>query len=1083
MKHAFLVFGVIMMAASNGAQERPRLAEAWETEYTGADANGEHVIALWQFNEGAETLDTSGKGHDCAFDGARLHPEGRFGSGLESYRGWPDQDTKHSAIVPHHPDLSPSGPFTIELWLKPKADLDGYPESFLIDKKYVSDNDYQIILSAADSQGQRRLRAVLGFGDGSETYYSNSTLFEANQWYHIAFIYDGNGGGRFVLNGRACGGAQYPARGSIKPGKHPLSIGDRIGSYYHGFPGVIDQVRLCRGALEFRRVGLALITRRRAYVRMEPAPPLRLEVTNLQPTPLAGATVRINLSGLAEQQFGLPVLEPGATHLLDYSLDTSLRPDKYVLRATVIMQGPSPYESEELFSIHLVPRPVPERMPVLMWGAGGGEIQRLKEIGFTHAIGIPVDYAKVWEAGAPTEAQDPNRLADTYHMLDEALVNGIRLCASLSPGSWARSRPEFRRIDRQGKPYEREDICGLFPQLREFCYNVGASVAQTYGEYPAFDCALIHTEVRDQANVCFHEHDRAACREATGLDIPDEVVTKAGVQWEELPDFPADRVIPDDHPLYRYFQWYWKNGDGWNDLNTAVHEGLKSTGRTDLWTFHDPAVRVAKVLGSGGKVDYLSQWTYSYPDPIRIATPTEELLTMVRHAPQPQDLMKMTQIIWYRSQTAPMSEASQQRVAAQSVWEDTDPDAAFITISPMHLRETFWTMLSRPVKGIMYHGWQSLVDCPGSTSSYRYTHPQTHHELTRLIREVVRPLGPTLRQVPEAKTDVALLQSFASEMFARRGTYGWAHTWIGDMYLILQWAHLQADILFDETLLSDGLDRYKVLVMPDCDVLTASVAARVKAFQAAGGIVVGDEHLCPAIQPDIVLPSYTRTKQADVDKQALQALAATLREQLDAKYSRYVDTSNPNVIPHYRRFGTTDYLFLINDHREFGDYVGHHGLVMEQGLPSQATVTIARQQGFAYDLVRARPVPVESAQGKLTIDTELEPCSGQLLMITERAIQAVRIEVPETAQRGESFEISITVTDAEGMPLDAAVPVKLDILDPNGREAEFSEYHSAVGGTLKIRCDLATNDTPGLWEIRAEERASGLIARRYVRVT
>ena len=57
-------------------------------------------------------------------------------------------------------------------------------------------------------------------------------------------------------------------------------------------------------------------------------------------------------------------------------------------------------------------------------------------------------------------------------------------------------------------------------------------------------------------------------------------------------------------------------------------------------------------------------------------------------------------------------------------------------------------------------------------SGYRYTNPQTQHELRRLVKEVVEPLGPTLMQVPDRKSDVAYLESFASQMFARRGTYG-----------------------------------------------------------------------------------------------------------------------------------------------------------------------------------------------------------------------------------------------------------------------------------------------------------------------
>ena len=119
----------------------------------------------------------------------------------------------------------------------------------------------------------------------------------------------------------------------------------------------------------------------------------------------------------------------------------------------------------------------------------------------------------------------------------------------------------------------------------------------------------------------------------------------------------------------------------------------------------------------------------------------------------------------------------------------------------------------------MYHGWQSLVPCD-SPSGYRYTHPQTQHELARLVENVVEPLGPTLLSVPGAQSDVAFLEAFASEMFARRGTYGWCGSWAGDVYHVLMYAHLQPEIVFDETIVDRGLDGFRVLVMPDCDVLT-----------------------------------------------------------------------------------------------------------------------------------------------------------------------------------------------------------------------------------------------------------------------
>ncbi|MEZ6076585.1 MAG: hypothetical protein R3C56_13280 [Pirellulaceae bacterium] len=227
----------------------------------------------------------------------------------------------------------------------------------------------------------------------------------------------------------------------------------------------------------------------------------------------------------------------------------------------------------------------------------------------------------------------------------------------------------------------------------------------------------------------------------------------------------------------------------------------------------------------------LSHWTYSYPDPVRIGLCTDELLEMARASGYQQDVMKMTQLIWYRSQTAPKTALAETQA---SPWVDQDPDADYITIAPMHLREAFWWKLSRPITGIMYHGWQSLVETD-YPSGYRFTNPNTQYELQRLIHDVVQPLGPTLMQIPDAPSDVAFLESFTSQMFARRGTYGWNHSWAGDMYHVLMYAQLQPRVLYEESLLSGGLKDAKILVMSDCDVLTESVVRDIREFQKMEG--------------------------------------------------------------------------------------------------------------------------------------------------------------------------------------------------------------------------------------------------------
>jgi hypothetical protein len=217
--------------------------------------------------------------------------------------------------------------------------------------------------------------------------------------------------------------------------------------------------------------------------------------------------------------------------------------------------------------------------------------------------------------------------------------------------------------------------------MQTLAFHVGASVAQAYSAFPAWQAALLHTEVRDGANVCWHAHDREAYRRATGTEYPQDAPGKGGVDYMKLADFPHNRVIPDDHPLLRFLSWSWKEGDGWNRMNAELHRGLKSVGRDGIWTFHDPAVRVASVYGSGGSADVLSQWTYSYPDPIRIGVATDELFAMARGAAQPQQVMKDPDHLVPLANRAGCQRRRGQKGSA-SPWEDTDPMLRFRPFRP-----------------------------------------------------------------------------------------------------------------------------------------------------------------------------------------------------------------------------------------------------------------------------------------------------------------------------------------------------------------------------------------------------------------
>jgi len=1087
-----LLFFFVATAFSGAAAES---AVRWWEPYVGREANGAHVLGLWKFDREDLLRDESSRQHAATPRGAVWNAAGRFGGCLESSAGYPVEDKSHGIHIKRSPALSPGGAFSVELWARPKAG-DAFPAETaptLLDMKYVADNHtgFALSLTRAGGDGSRALSVEMGLGTRTERWNSDRLSLSAKEWTHLAFTYDAAGTLRFFVNGENAGGDFKPGAGAMAAATRQLAIGDRMGSLYRGFPGYLDEVRITTGVRQFRPVDLKPAAKRFVFRRMSASAELDFELINRTGAEVSGAKVVIDSPGKETQVLPIPKLAKGGRHRIRAKINSALRPGEY--EAAVVVElpdwgdGDSGYQSKLSVPFVIVARPLPEQMPVVMWGVGGTEgvireIPRLKEIGFTHCLGLRVDYGKIWKEGATATPGTPEAIREGRDMLNVALENDIGIVSSLSPARWLRTADAgkpFLRINREGKHYGREDVSGQFTEIQEFCHNTGLAMSRAYGDHPAYQSALLHTEVRGESQVSFHEADVAAYRKATGLEIPELVKIKNGVRYKDLPDFPKDRVIADDDPILRYLSWFWREGDGWNGLTSRLHEGLQADmpNYKDFWTFHDPACRVPSISGSGGAADVLAHWTYSYPDPIRIGLCTDELFEMARVNGRGQNVMKMTQVIWYRSQTAPQNATP----ADPSPWVDRDPDAAYITIAPMHLREAFWWKLARPIQGIMYHGWQSLVETD-STGGYRHTNPNTRRELKRLIDEVVTPLGATLRQIPDAKSDVAFLESFASQMFARRGTYGWNHTWAGDMYHILMYAQLQPRVLYEESL-PEGLDGVKVLVMADCDVLTQSVVAAIKAFQARGGLVVADAEVCPAIQPDHVIKRFARTKTAAQESRArLLAAAGRLRDWLVDRYDWPLQSENPEVVTRRRRFGTTDYVFAVNDRREYGGYVGAYGMVMENGLPSKTRVQLQREAGHVYDLKRRRLVGGDFSEGRLGVALQLGPCEGRVLMVTERPIRNVEVRAPKTAAPGAAVDVHIAITDGAA-PVDAVVPVRLEILDPEGVPAEFSGHYGAVAGRLKARLDLAPNDRPGVWEIRATELASGLSSSAYLRLS
>ncbi len=1058
--------------------------------YSEEAAGDPSVLALWPFAPETPESDLSSYGHHLQLRGAdtRWVADGRFQGALEIVREKePGDDRAQGAFLPHTPELSPPGAFTLELW----AQMTQTPaaRSVLVDKKYFfgtserpgANSDYQLQLIRIGQSDRYTLEAQLGFGNESEIVRSQEFPLRVGEWNHFAFSYSGDGLCRFYFNGEPVGEKKLEGRAGLHPGTRGVVIGDRAGDRHARFVGKISEVRLSGKALTFSPVQGVRLRHHRprtAFYKNEKGAAFQLEITHHATEALPASLLRLHGPGPQEREIKVPALQPQESRVLTLPWNASLKPGRYPVTITSVDAEGKPLANPLKLEVTLLPRPLPGELPVIMWGHARGErVEQLAALGFTHYIGL-------WQGSSSPvpEFMTPAHLEQVRREMDQSFASGIRSVGRISIGHARKYVAEHPRKNRNGEPIAA--LNALLPEVRTTARELGDFVRREFDDLTPLEGILIDTEVRDHTHPSFDQVDREAYRQATGKEIPPLGRDLArGVSYQQLPNFPPRRVVEEDHPILQYYRWFWKEGDGWNDLHSLTAAPLREQGR--FWTWHDPAVRAPSIYGSGGKVDFLSQWTYTYPDPLKIELASNDLVTMAEGSAGAKP-MKMTQVIWYRSQTAPLPRPNAPAPRNRAAWEEEYPDARFLTIAPDHLSEALWLKLSQPVQGLMYHGLGSLLASTQSgtpsATSYTATHPGAETRFGEMIRDVVRPLGPLFGKLPAAPHRVGYLQSFTAQMFAERGTYGWGNGWGADAYLIARYAGLEPKVLYDETVLQGDTDGYALLFLIHCDVLSRGVVERLRAFQDRGGLIVGDEFLCPEIQPDVLLPSYRRRNIADQDKGELLTRAEGLKQELAPYYHETARSNEPDLLLRQRGPGK-NYLVAVNDHRTYGDYLGAHRLVMEEGVELKAEVTWDHPGAIVYDLMKKTRLPVQPAKGGVRFPLELDAGEGTLLVALRSPLQKVVIHPPKKAiAAGGSGEVVVDVLDATGKSAPALLPVEVTIRDPKGEVAEQSGFYTTQEGQLRLRLEPASNDLPGEWHLEAKEGASGLEAKATFRV-
>ena len=977
---------------------------------------------------------------------------------------------------------------------------------------YIQDPDdtrcHQGFQLAVNDAGNGYWQPILYIGYKNSTCVVRGprTLVKSGETVRLTFFYDANRSVLWNFAGQT-GRSTVSHAGPIAPGKYPAAIGDRYGSNYCGFNGTVKRVAIT--PYERQPLGISFAGRG-AFERGEPSASIRVRIENFSAESVSDLRLKVvqqNANGGA----ALPVVRKQVAAIpsedsieFDCPVETRVQPGWYSIGFELTGKKADGSTMALTQELRVGIGPVfADRFPTLIWMFNGRPYQEVLDFGFTHGLtGFGFD--------SPTPSD--SAACAGFDSLDRALVEGFRLVKSVGM-AYPKDQPmdNYLRTNRDGqvrlnaKKRGQPEVSN--PVLREYNRSVAEANARVFGTHPAFGGILPCSELRDGTFPSFRTEPELY-KAATGQDVPAEVVQNTAPRNLAPTRFP-DGVVPDDDPLLNYYRWFWTGGDGWPAFNSAVAQeyrkvaggyldGSKAQQARPFFSFYDPAVRVPARWGSGGGVDVLSQWIYAVPEPLAVAGPVEELFAMAGGSGQ--NVMIMTQIICYRSQIAP----KQVFVAPEPKWVTEKPDADFPTIPPDSLQEATWSMIAKPVEGIMYHGYACIVET-GAQTGYTFTNGETSDRMRYLLNEVVAPLGPTLKRLKRVDSPVAVLESFTSTIFAGHGTWGW----IAPDLTFFQRARLDPRVVYEETILRDGFGNARVLYAPQCDYLPKPVVEKIRDFQKSGGILVADELLCKALKADILVPinkvarpTLDSTEEVDkmaenrVNDKAREFTAAAkeksladvnqLRKTLDPLFRVRSDSSSPELITFARQWDGVDYLFVINDKRTFGDYVGQWGMTMEKGLPFSGFATLAdpdRKIQAVYELSRGGAVPFDRTDDgqSVRVPLEYQTNDGRLLLFLNSAIESVEAAVPGSVQRGDVCRVKFQVLDGKKQPVHALLPVEIRLFDANGTELDGGGFACAENGACTIAFQTNLNDASGAYKVVCKDRASGLTCEKTIK--
>lgn len=826
------------------------------------------------------------------------------------------------------------------------------------------------------------------------------------------------------------------------------------------------------------KVKIVLASRRRCFYRDEKIS-LSLSLMNFFPHNLSQSRLQLQLASLPPQSQDFATLGTFKQNCDFEFAPHSLRSGSYNLQATFYCQDK--IIAQESFSIAVALR---RRPGVCFWhwpatvhynALEADEDSALQQLDLLASLGYKLaQFRGNWAVEQPAKAQ---------WLIEEAMQRGIELgilIENSAGGVFAMHKElpeEARLIDSEGKATDLAD--SFHPSVQDYNCTLMERLMLLFKEFPACSTVFMNSEVEDRLKLAHNPETLAMHEKKLGFKLEQVSRQDCLFTWtSDQADYLQDGVIDADDKNYLYAKYYFRDGDGYTNMNRLMAAATKKH-RPDITLISDP-LRYCSIFGRFSGIDVISSWTYTNPDP----KATLYIETLRCAAKPEQKSLLHTITLWnYAGSLVPSGE---NRFAREQT----------LRMGPDRFKECAWINFVRAPMAIGTYFGSPIEPCFEGGDPFIYS-PETEDAIREFNREILLPFGEFISRTRQKQRRIAVLDAFASRVYgvSPRPYNHYPNYAVYGFYILLSMAGLEADIVFEESLLSEGLEQYEMLVLPACDTLTKPVYDKICEFAKDGGLLLGDQYLRAELPGLIRLDfdfSYrkrvsananakntdysiqddsnfrrsweaetSRGVPADLDQERMEAYCEKLQAALANKFTAQYRSSSPRILLNCREYDGVDYLSAVNDHRGWGERCGKWKAMLEKGLPESALFTLEGQsrEPFVYEMISQTRVELQnSGPGQYQFHFTLPPAGGALFAIYPEEPGEIRV------QGSAPGRLSIHTGFKCGLQ-----PLKLEI--PQCPDA--SGYYVAEKGLLELDLPAAQNEIAENWQLEVIDLSCG----------